>query len=57
MSVNPDFPGQAFAGWDGLPVAALIERVGGFRRVHRSPFFLRPGHIHEVFYPADVPQP
>jgi hypothetical protein len=54
VSVNPDFPGQAFAGCDGLPVAVLIERVGGFRCVQRSPFFLRPGHLHEVFYPEGV---
>ncbi len=54
VSINPDFPGQAFPDWDGRPVAALIERVGGFRRLQRSPFFLRPGHTQEVFYPQNA---
>ena len=51
ISIHPDFPFQPSPDWDGLTVAALMERVGGFRRVQRSPFFLRLGHIQEVFYP------
>jgi hypothetical protein len=49
LSIHPEMPAVADARRISAPVAEVVQRVGGFACRVRSPFFLRPGHLLEVF--------
>jgi hypothetical protein len=50
LSVNPEYPGETALAWDGMRVLDLVDEVGGFRCLTRSPFPLRLGHLQEIFF-------
>jgi hypothetical protein len=51
LSIHPEMPAVAAAREFSAPVAEIVQAVGGFTCRVRSPFFLRPGHLIEVFVP------
>ncbi len=52
ISVNQEPAPDASELGDRNSVANLVASVGGFKRVSRTPFFLRVGYVQEVYYPT-----
>ena len=42
----------AYPGGNHLSVNEVIQKVGGFKRVSRIPFWLRKGYVSEVYRPT-----
>jgi hypothetical protein len=52
LSINQETPAFSPDQFDRTSVFQLVEATGGLRCVQRCPFFLRPGYVQELFYPA-----
>jgi len=51
LSINNEHQAPLFPGSEGrnLVVPEVIEKVGGFKRVYRFPFWLRKGYVEELY--------